>query len=73
MEYLAVKYDIHIAKKEAKWKSDYPLLAEKIEQLEKNSHPCKELHEFDVWPSLNARIELLERQVQELKHDSNSN
>lgn len=39
MEYLAVKYDIQIAKKEAKWKSDYPLLAEKIERLEAWSHP----------------------------------
>ena len=39
MEYLSVKYDINIAKKEAKWKSDYPLLAERIAQLESWSHP----------------------------------
>jgi hypothetical protein len=35
-------------------------LEERIEKLEKDSHPCKELHEFDVWPELNARIERLE-------------
>ena len=39
MEYLAVKYDIQIAKKEAKWRSDYPLLAERIDKLEAWSHP----------------------------------
>ena len=39
MEYLAKKYDINIAKKEAKWASEYPGLANRIEQLEAWSHP----------------------------------
>lgn len=39
MEYLAKKYDINIAKKEAKWASQYPGLANRIEQLEAWSHP----------------------------------
>jgi len=39
MEYLAKKYDINIAKKEAKWASEYPGLANRIEQLESWSHP----------------------------------
>ena len=39
MEYLAVKYDINIAKKEAKWASQYPGLANRIEKLEAWSHP----------------------------------
>ena len=39
MEYLAVKYDINIAKKEAKWASQYPGLANRIEQLEAWTHP----------------------------------
>ena len=39
MEYLAVKYDINIAKKEAKWASQYPGLANRIEKLEECSHP----------------------------------
>jgi hypothetical protein len=39
MEYLAKKYDINIAKKEAKWAAQYPGLANRIEQLEAWSHP----------------------------------
>jgi len=39
MEYLAVKYDIQIAKKEAKWRTDYPLLSERIDKLEAWTHP----------------------------------
>lgn len=39
MEYLAVKYDINIAKKEAKWAEQYPGLANRIDMLENWSHP----------------------------------
>ena len=39
MEYLAKKYNINIAKKEALWASQYPGLANRIEQLEARSHP----------------------------------
>jgi hypothetical protein len=39
MEYLAVKYDIQVAKKEAKWRTDYPLLSERIDKLEAWTHP----------------------------------
>lgn len=49
------------------WRKKYPRITNKIdaietrlEELEKNSHPCKELHEFDVWPELDARIKKLE-------------
>ena len=31
-----------------------------IEELKANSHPCKELHEFDAYPDLIKRIEELE-------------
>jgi len=34
MNYLSIKYDIEIAKKEAKWRKDYPLLSEKIDRIE---------------------------------------
>jgi endonuclease I len=34
MFYLSEKYDIEMAKKEAKWKRDYPALALRIEMLE---------------------------------------
>ena len=36
MQYLADKYDIEIAKKEAKWKRDYPELANRLEKIENN-------------------------------------
>jgi hypothetical protein len=35
MEYLSYKYDINITKKEEKWRSDYPLISERIDSLEK--------------------------------------
>ena len=34
MEFLANRYNIVIAKKEAKWRTDYPMLAERIDKLE---------------------------------------
>jgi hypothetical protein len=35
MQYLAVKYDIEVAKKDAKFRKQYPLIAEKLDKLEK--------------------------------------
>ena len=32
----------------------------RLEKLEKDSHPCKELHEFEVYPELIKRLEALE-------------
>ena len=34
MQFLAERYDIEIAKKEAKWRADYPMLAKRIDKLE---------------------------------------
>jgi len=49
------------------WRVKYPKITAKIDEiearlakLEADSHPCKELHEFDVWPELDARIKKLE-------------
>jgi hypothetical protein len=39
MGFLAARYHLNILKKEAKWKTDYPLLDEKIKNLEDWSHP----------------------------------
>lgn len=46
LNYVSYKYDIHITKTDAKWRRDYPLLAERIDSLEaevielrKDSHP----------------------------------
>lgn len=60
MEWIAKRYDIEIATREEKWLKQYPNLAERINKLENYSHPCKELHEFEVWPELDARIKKLE-------------
>jgi hypothetical protein len=35
MEYLAVKYDIEVAKKDAKFRKQFPLIAERLDNLEK--------------------------------------
>ena len=63
MQYLAVKYDLELAKKDAKFRKQYPIVAERLDNVEKNSHPCKELHEFEVWPQLISRIEEIERRL----------
>lgn len=34
MEHVANKYNIHLAKKEAKWRTEFPHLADKIDNLE---------------------------------------
>ena len=63
MQYLAEKYDIEVAKRDAKFRKQYPLIAERLDALEENTHPCKELHEFDAYPDLIARIEKLEKNI----------
>tara|TARA_R110002153_G_scaffold214254_1_gene366826 strand:+ start:1817 stop:2197 length:381 start_codon:yes stop_codon:yes gene_type:complete len=63
MAHFADKYDLELAKKDAKFRKQYPLAAERLDQLEKNSHPCKELHEFDVYPELMDRIESIEEDL----------
>ena len=34
MQYLAVKYDIEVAKKDAKFKKQFPLIADKLDAME---------------------------------------
>ncbi len=63
MQYLAEKYDIEVAKKDSKFRKQYPIVAERLDKLEENTHPCKELHEFDAYPDLMARIEKLEKKL----------
>ena len=38
-------------------------LEDRVVELEANSHPCKELHEFDAYPKLIKRIEQLEEEI----------
>ncbi len=63
MEYFAEKYDLELAKKDAKFRKQYPLAAERLDRLEKNSHPCKELHEFEAYAELMDRIEATEEDL----------
>ena len=37
-----------------------------IEQLKKQAHPCKELHEFEAYPELINKIESLQEQINKL-------
>ena len=39
MQYLAVKFDIAIAKKDAKFRKQYPLIADRLDNLEAIAHP----------------------------------
>lgn len=50
------------------WRKRYPKVTKKIDelearirQLETDSHPPKELHEFEVWPELDERLKALEK------------
>jgi len=65
LNYVSYKYDIHITKTDAKWRRDYPLLAERIDKLEEWTHP-------PVAPGgateLQEQIEELRKEIQELKN-----
>ena len=41
MQFLAVKFDIEIAKKDKKFKKQYPLIAERLDKLEKEIYERK--------------------------------
>jgi len=47
-------------------------LEERIIQLEANSHPCKELHEFEVYPELINRITTLENELNNISNKIDS-
>ena len=55
------KLGIDLIKLEKKFYEKYPGIMNRINILEKNMHPCKELHEFDAYPALMKRIEELEK------------
>ena len=41
MQFLAVKFDIEVAKKDKKFKKQYPLIAERLNKLEKEVYERK--------------------------------
>jgi len=69
LEYLAIRWGWTWLQNDPEaWRKKYPRITSKIDaieerlaQLEQDSHPCKELHEFDVWPELDERIKKLEK------------
>jgi|TARA_B100001778_G_scaffold133116_1_gene109625 hypothetical protein len=46
-------------------------LEERVDRLESDSHPCKELHEFEAYPKLIKRIEQLEEEIDKITAESN--
>lgn len=63
MKYLSDKYKIELIKKQSKFEADYPLMMKRIEKLENESHPCKEFHEFEVYPEIMKRFETIEKKL----------
>tara|TARA_B100002019_G_scaffold261251_1_gene247874 strand:- start:2421 stop:2720 length:300 start_codon:yes stop_codon:yes gene_type:complete len=57
------KLGIDIIKQDKKFHEKYPLIAKRLKKVEENSHPCKELHEFEVYPELIGRIDEIERRL----------
>ena len=68
LEYLAIRWGWTWLQNDPNaWRVKYPKITAKIDEietrlakLEANSHPAKELHEFEVWPELDARLKKLE-------------
>lgn len=63
MQHFAEKYDLELAKKDAKFKEQYPLIAERLEFLESIAHPKCGIEEFDGYPDLIDRIKKLEKKA----------
>ena len=63
MQHFAEKYDLELAKKDAKFVKQFPLVAKRLEALEKIAHPKCGLDGFDGYPTLIDRIEKLEKKV----------
>ena len=69
LEYLAIRWGWTWLQNDPNaWRVKYPKITSKIDEiearinkLEQDSHPSKELHEFEVWPELDARLKKLEK------------
>ena len=60
-KWLEENLQIDLIKQEKKFFETYPRIEARVSKVEENSHPCKELHEFDAYPALMKRIEKLEK------------
>ena len=63
MQHFAVKYDLELAKKDAKFRKQFPLVAQRLDVLEALSHPKCGLDGFDDYPPLIERIDGMEEDL----------
>ena len=63
MQHFAVKYDLELAKKDAKFRKQFPLVAQRLDVLEALSHPSCGLDGFDDYPPLIERIDGMEEDL----------
>jgi len=63
MQHFAVKYDLELAKKDAKFRKQFPLVAQRLDVLEALSHPSCGLDGFDDYPPLIDRIDGIEEDL----------
>jgi len=56
MEYISDKYNIELTKKQSKFEADYPLMMDRIEKLERLSHPDREEEFKKVIKKLEKKI-----------------
>ena len=57
MEYVSIKYDIELIRKQSKFELDYPLIMERINKLEKWSHPDRKKEFKKVIKTIEKRLD----------------
>ena len=63
MQYLAVKYDVELAKKDAKFRKQYPLIADRLDKLESMAHHKCGLDGFDGYQPMIDRLDSIEEDM----------
>ena len=63
MQHFAVEYDLELAKKDAKFRKQFPLVAQRLDVLEALAHPKCGLDGFDDYPPLIDRIDGMEEDL----------
>ena len=63
MEYFAKKYDLELAKKDAKFRKQYPLIADKLDILESMAHHKCGLEGFDDYQPMIDRLDSIEEDM----------
>lgn len=63
MQHFADKYDLEVAKKDAKFRKQYPIQAERLDHLESHCHPKCGIEGFDGYQPLVDRIDAIEEDL----------